>query len=74
MEHFHEKCTLFSFAEKMQPADVNISLHLQLYSAEGYETIAIIGWMYPNNPFIERLEMQSSIRIFFNVAPKENRD
>jgi len=43
MEHFHEKCTLFSFAEKMQPADVNISLHLQLYSAEGYETIAIIG-------------------------------
>jgi len=53
----------------MYPADVNIYLHLQLYSVKGYEPIAVIGWLYSTNPLIERLEMQSSIRTFFNIAP-----
>jgi len=55
----------FHFLNKVQPADVNIYSHLKLYSMEGYEQIAIIGWKYLTNPLIERLEIQFSIRIFF---------
>jgi len=38
-----ENIRSFHLLNKMYPADVNIYLHLQLYSVKGYEPIAVIG-------------------------------